>query len=146
MRPLSCAVFALVGGAITLGGAQAIEWALHHLGFPVSEQDAVEVAFKVLDRWSLLGAIGFCAPLGEELLFRRIGFAALVRGTNRPIAYGLTMLAFATVHLNPSAFVIYLWIGFVAAFAYDRTGRIEVSIAIHAMNNIVAVLVATRPQ
>jgi membrane protease YdiL (CAAX protease family) len=143
MTPLGSALVALAGGAAALAGGQALQRGLDHVGLHVNEQPAVVLAFHALDRFTLAGGIGFLAPVGEELIFRRIGFATLLRGTNRFFAYFLTMLVFAAIHGNLSAFVVYLWLGFVLAYTYEKTGRIEVSIAVHAINNLTAVVLST---
>jgi membrane protease YdiL (CAAX protease family) len=132
-------VVAIVSAAATIGGAEALSHIQMRLGIKTEEQSVILEAFKVCPRWMLYGAVAFLAPLGEELLFRRFAFATLKIGTNRFVAYAITALVFATVHLNFSAFFSYLLIGLGTAFAYDRTGRIEAAIAVHAINNGFAV-------
>jgi membrane protease YdiL (CAAX protease family) len=132
-------LWAIVVGAATVGGAELISLIQRQLGVEIHEQTVILEAFKVCPKWMLYGGVAFMAPVGEELLFRRFAFATLKVGTNRFFAYALTALIFATIHLNFTAFAAYVLIGLGTAFVYDRTGRVEAAIAVHAINNSVAI-------
>jgi membrane protease YdiL (CAAX protease family) len=47
-----------------------------------------------------------------------------------------TALLFALVHWNFAAFSIYAFVGLVLGLAYERTGRLYVPTAVHAVNNL----------
>ena len=42
---------------------------------------------------------------------------------------------FALFHFNPSAILLYFWIGLCCAVVYVRTGTIWAAIAVHVINN-----------
>ena len=90
------------------------------------------------------------APVAEEMLHRGLIFGWL-NEKNVWLAYGLSAFVFAAIHViqyigsyNPLylavAFVQYLPAGLVFAWAYQRSGCIFTPIAIHAANNLLAVL------
>lgn len=137
------ALVTVLGCVATIAGTFAITWVQEKLGHAAKEQTVILEAFKECPLWMLYGAIAFMAPLGEELIFRRMAFATLRVGSGRFVAYALTALLFATVHMNFSAFFAYVWIGIGTAFVYERTGRIGAPIAVHAINNGFAIFMGT---
>jgi membrane protease YdiL (CAAX protease family) len=140
---LASALWAIGMAAVVLAGASALVWLQTSLGYPVEEQEALVKAFNGstgAGYASLVAAIVVLAPLGEELFFRRFVLMTLRAGCGVVVANLLTAWLFALVHMNPPAFLNYCWLGLATAFAYQRTGRLWVPIAIHAANNLTAVL------
>jgi len=88
-------IWAIVGGAATIGGSELIGHVLSKVGAETHEQAIIVLALKVCPKALLYGAIAFLGPVGEELLFRRFAFATLKTGTNRFVAYAITALVFA---------------------------------------------------
>lgn len=101
----------------------------------------------------ILTMIGACvlAPIGEELLFRGLIFCGLHR-RSRPLAYVVSMLSFALVHVMSSIFhqpilntlvvlPVYLPHGFALAWVYERSSSIWCSVFLHMLMNTVAMLV-----
>lgn len=129
--------------ALVLAGAHGLSWFQTWLGYPVEEQEILSKAFKDSTGGpyaSLVLAVVVLAPLGEELFFRRFVLMTLRCGFGVVVANLFTAWLFAIVHMNPPAFLIYCWLGLATAFAYQRTGRLWVPIAVHAANNLTAVL------
>ena len=92
------------------------------------------------------------APFVEEVLFRGLVFGCL-KSKSRTVAYllscGLFALLhvwqFAVVHKDITYFLLmvqYLVPGLVLAWAYDRSGTLWTSVALHAAANALAVLAA----
>lgn len=92
----------------------------------------------------------FLAPFVEEVLFRGLVFGNL-RAKGRWLAYVISCLLFALLHVWQFAVVHqditylllmiqYLVPGLVLAWAYDRSGTLWASIALHAAANALAVL------
>lgn len=90
------------------------------------------------------------APVAEEVLHRGLIFGWL-QEKNVWVAYGVSALLFAAIHVvqyiglySPGhvliALVQYLPAGIVFAWAYHRSGCIFAPIAIHAVNNLLAIL------
>ena len=140
------ALLAIASGlAIALGGSVVLGWAMEMLGVPVQEQIGIQRIVEAARRgeatfeFALLAVSAvLLAPVAEEWLFRGQLFRRMRAVGNRPIAYVLSALAFAAIHHNPAGFVIYLWLGLVFAYAYERSGRLWVPIAVHMGNNAVA--------
>ena len=89
------------------------------------------------------------APFVEEMLFRGLVFGNL-KGKSRPVAYVVScalfallhVWQFAVVHQDVTYFLLmlqYLVPGVVLAWAYDRSGTLWTSIALHALANALSV-------
>ena len=89
------------------------------------------------------------APFVEEVLFRGLVFGNL-KGKSRPVAYVVScalfallhVWQFAVVHQDVTYFLLmlqYLVPGVVLAWAYDRSGTLWTSIALHALANALRV-------
>ncbi len=135
---LACVALA-VGGSVVLG--ELVEL----VGLRVEEQASILEIVRAWHRGEdhgqviLLGtAAVLLAPLAEETLFRGLLFARLRVPVGRPLAYGVSALAFALIHANPTGLVIYAWLGLTFAFALERTGRLWPAIVVHMGNNAFA--------
>ena len=91
----------------------------------------------------------FLAPFVEEVLFRGLVFGNL-KGKSRILAYVVSCLLFALLHVWQFAvvnhdityfllMVQYLVPGFVLAWAYEHSGTLWASIALHAAANALSV-------
>ncbi|CAH1856843.1 CPBP family intramembrane glutamic endopeptidase [Convivina intestini] len=80
------------------------------------------------------------APICEELLFRGLLIKGLLPNVNPIYAIVISGLVFSAMHQSSNAisFAIYAVMGMSFAYAYVKTDRIEVSIALHMLNNTVA--------
>jgi membrane protease YdiL (CAAX protease family) len=81
-----------------------------------------------------------CAPLAEEFFFRGYFFGALRKNGFWPAAL-LTGLAFGIVHVfgSPIAFIVPLaLLGAALCFIREKTGSLYPGIALHCLNNSVA--------
>ena len=92
------------------------------------------------------------APMYEELLFRRVLFGRLWAAGRPWLGMWLAGFAFALMHEPPGltgnsgAAMLLLWavytgMGVAFAWVYRRTGTLWASIAAHALNNALALLV-----
>lgn len=103
---------------------------------------AGEVAREILTEDSRLTLIGFGlmlmvgAPIAEELAFRGLLFAGLMKRGVRPgLTVVITTLAFALFHFEPVRLGVLIAIGLVLGVARARSGSLGVSIVAHAVNN-----------
>jgi len=141
----------LIGYAITLGLAMGVGILVNLLAPDATNynQEAVEELVSQHLLLSLLMAV-ILAPLVEELLFRGAIFAPL-RRKNRIWAYAVSTLAFAFLHIaNALLFapsfdlffimLIYIPSGLALAWVYERSGNIWTPIFLHAIWNLIAVL------
>jgi membrane protease YdiL (CAAX protease family) len=81
------------------------------------------------------------APLGEELFFRGFFFGALRNWHGPWLAAVLTGLVFGAIHLgsSPVGYLVPLaFFGFGLCVLYESTGSLYPSIALHALNNSIA--------
>ena len=89
------------------------------------------------------------APFVEEVLFRGLVFGNL-KGKSRAVAYAVSCMLFALLHVwqfvvahqDLTYFLVmvqYLAPGLVLAWAYEHTGTLWTSIAVHALANALGV-------
>ena len=92
------------------------------------------------------------APMYEELLFRRVLFGRLWAAGKPVLGMWLSGFAFALMHEPPGMtgnpwpsamllWAVYAFMGIAFAWVYRRTGTLWASIAAHALNNALALLV-----
>ena len=83
--------------------------------------------------------MAFIAPVFEELVFRGL----LLGGLSRHISFGwantVQALLFAAIHDDPPRFVYYFAMGLFGGWLVKRTGSLGPAIALHVLNNTVAV-------
>ena len=82
---------------------------------------------------------GLVVPLGEELLFRGVGYGVL-RRLGRVVAVLLTAAVFALAHGLNVVFAAAFALGVVNAVLYERTGSIWPPAAAHATFNLISFL------
>ena len=93
--------------------------------------------------WATFLGTCICAPLGEELLFRKL----LIDRTRR---YGdlpsilLSGFLFGLFHGNLFQFFYAAMVGMVMAYIYTRTGRYLLCVAMHAVINLMGSIVIPR--
>lgn len=89
---------------------------------------------------AVMVAAGVLAPIAEELFFRGFVFQSYLRTRGPAVAYVLSSLLFATLHLNLPALLPILVLALTLSWAYHRTGSIVPSVVAHALNNSIALL------
>lgn len=82
--------------------------------------------------------IVICAPIMEEIIFRRVFFANLIKPTNIYWAMIISSLLFAFMHRD-TRFAIYLVMGLWFCFVYSRSKNIYASAASHIIMNAVVI-------
>jgi membrane protease YdiL (CAAX protease family) len=89
---------------------------------------------------SAVVVIGLFAPFCEELFFR--GFAYRCFHTRWGPMAGMLLSAtlFSLIHLHPVGLLPIFVVGCALAYLYERTGTLVAPFALHAANNIAAVL------
>ncbi|HEY1151578.1 MAG TPA: type II CAAX endopeptidase family protein [Pseudoduganella sp.] len=84
----------------------------------------------------ILALIG---PLFEEFVFRGLMLGGLSRHISFGWANALQALGFAAMHDDPPRFLYYLAMGLFGGWLVKRTGSLAPTIALHVLNNAVAV-------
>jgi membrane protease YdiL (CAAX protease family) len=139
--PLKLSALYVVGGYVTFIVFSFL-W-LSLIGQP-DAKDTITEDLGAKDSTVALIAVTFlvtvCAPLAEEFFFRGYFFGAL-RKNGFWFAALFTGLAFGTVHVfgSPIAFIIPLaGLGVALCFIREKTGSLYPGIALHCLNNSVA--------
>lgn len=86
--------------------------------------------------------IGISAPIMEEIVFRG-GIIGYWLEKFPMVAIALSSISFGLIHgpTNLISFLIYGLMGLILSMAYYKTKRLEVSMSIHFLNNILSAIV-----
>ena len=130
----------LLVGVLALGMNIAINALLDRFGIRQTQlQDLSCVrSFPALGFLAIVLAGGLIAPVAEELFFRGFVFRSYLRSRGPLVAYAISSLTFATLHLNLPALPAILALALMFAWIYQRTGSIVPNVVGHALNNAVA--------
>ena len=142
-----------IGYAIIIGGnilVNALHLALESLG--ISSQNLNQEAAQDLiyqSPWKMLLMTVVIAPIVEETFFRGLIFGLLHR-KSKVLAYLISILIFGLLHIYQPlltgqplteallSLLNYLPMGFALAWVFERCRSLWGSIALHAINNLIA--------
>ncbi len=116
---------------------------LKSLGVDTHEQEMVDVfrqADSAKELVTLIVLVVVIAPLTEELVFRAGLFRYLKTRVPRWLALTAPAALFALLHGNTLAFMPLFTLGVIFSLAYERTGRISVTIIAHGLFNLHTIL------
>jgi uncharacterized protein len=139
--PLKKAAAYVIGGYLVFIVASFVWLAI--IGQPDAKDTITEDLGAKDSTVALIGVtfvVTVCAPLAEEFFFRGYFFGALRKNGFWPAAL-LTGLAFGIVHVfgSPIAFIVPLaLLGAALCFIREKTGSLYPGIALHCLNNSVA--------
>lgn len=102
---------------------------------------AIQMIFKGENPLVIILLLGVSAPIMEEIVFRG-GIIGYWLEKFPLLAIALSSIVFGLVHgpTDVVSFLIYALIGLILSVAYYRTQRLEVSISIHFLNNILGAI------
>ncbi|WP_429970792.1 lysostaphin resistance A-like protein [Fructilactobacillus sp. Tb1] len=85
----------------------------------------------------------FCSPILEELVFRGYLIKGLLPKSKRIIAMLVSGILFSIGHASstPVSFLIYMSLGMILAYIYLKQDKIEVSMGLHFLNNLIATII-----
>lgn len=119
-----CSHFMMQKGMISTANDQMLNQAFIGASFPV-------VVF----------IYGFCTPIMEELVFRG-GIIGFVFKEHQLLGVLLSSFLFSLLH-NPTelfSWLIYGSFSIIVGYAYSKTKRMSIPIAIHILNNIIGIV------
>lgn len=130
------AVFAGLGVCLLMNfPAQLIQGLLENTGYdPGSYEPA---AFYPESSWIYMLAVVILAPVIEEFVFRGIIFASLEK-YGAGFAIVASSIVFGIAHITPGSFIFATGAGLVFGFVYHKTRNLWVAVAIHFLNNLLA--------
>ena len=114
----------------------------------VDKNNPVASVTKMLPKFGAVGLIltvlgvGVAAPFGEEMLFRGFAFNALKRRLGLWPGILISSLLFTLPHSYGLGLIPVFAVGILLAWTYNNSGSLWVTIALHATNNTVQVLLA----
>lgn len=119
--------------------------ALYNYGFTPPETDVYSKLLGQVTWHSLLLNLllaGVLAPLVEETLFRGIIFGSLQAYFGKWTAAALSAGIFSALHFQAYGFIPRFVLGIVLVYLYDKYQSLYPSVALHAVNNILATVLA----
>lgn len=125
---------------LTLSGYESV---MHSIFGKTPDQAAVQ-AFKdakspAMTALLVITAV-IIAPIGEEIIFRTFLYTATKKFTGMIFAVITSSLLFSVVHGSAAAFFPLFIVGVILALAYEISGSIWASILIHALFNLISVV------
>ncbi len=115
---------------------------LHILGIDPDKQ-SVAKDLQELGKSNLFLAIvgpAILIPIIEEFLFRGILYRNFKKFCTLPFSIFISAVIFGLVHQEAEVFIPLITLGIIFAWAYEKSGCIWVSIALHATNNFLSVI------
>tara|TARA_R110002167_G_scaffold317549_1_gene523193 strand:- start:91 stop:498 length:408 start_codon:yes stop_codon:yes gene_type:complete len=88
--------------------------------------------------WGMLGCISLVVPVLEEIYFRGVILAGLMRHIPFWVANLTQAALFGLVHENTTLFPFYLALGVVAGWLTKRSESLWPGIVLHMFNNLIA--------
>ena len=98
-------------------------------------QSNISVLMMNSEIWIRVLALGICAPIVEELIFRKFLIDRLIK-YGEFLAIFTSALTFGLFHGNFSQFFYAFGLGLLWAFVYTRTGRVRYSMGMHMVINM----------
>ncbi|MGN0325083.1 MAG: ABC transporter permease subunit/CPBP intramembrane protease [Lachnospiraceae bacterium] len=117
--------------------------ALLSIVFPGSAESAGQELMDIWENvpvWLLILSSAVLPAICEETAFRGVMFGTLQRKYRIPVAIIVTGALFGLYHMNLIKFFVVGFLGCVLAYAVYQTGSIGVSVWMHFLNNLFAVL------
>ncbi|MCU0498237.1 MAG: CPBP family intramembrane metalloprotease [Anaerolineae bacterium] len=106
------------------------------LNSPMSITPSTDGIFALL----LILFAGILIPFAEELFFRGVVFAWIRDRWGLSVGVIVSSVVFGLLHVSLGSVVAITLLGAICALAYQRTGSIWVAVALHAGNNLIAVI------
>lgn len=101
--------------------------------------NSVDVLMNSSSLWANIIIVGLCAPIFEELMFRKLIVDRMVR-YGEATAIVVSGLMFGLFHGNFTQFFYAAALGMIFAFIYVKTGRIRYTIIAHMIINMSSTL------
>ncbi|MEO3931359.1 type II CAAX endopeptidase family protein [Micrococcaceae bacterium Sec7.4] len=120
-------------------GQAASVWLYSLVGSAEFDQHAAAKSSAPIPLTLLLVLI--LAPMGEEMLMRGVAYTRLRRHLPPLAAAVVTAAVFSLLHLNLVQIVATLPLGLLLAAVYEQTGRLAPVIGLHAVFNLLSVIV-----
>lgn len=120
---------------------------LYNYGFTPPDTDVYSELLGDVTWYSLilnLFLAGVLAPLVEETLFRGVIFGSLQAYFGKWTAAVISAGIFSALHFQAYGFFPRFVLGIVLVYLYDKYKSLYPSVGLHALNNILATLIAAR--
>ncbi|MEM9444465.1 MAG: type II CAAX endopeptidase family protein [Verrucomicrobiota bacterium] len=114
---------------------------LHFVGIETDAQDTVQHFLTLENTEDYLSFVIYAcaiAPVLEEIFFRGFLFPIMKKRAGSLFAYLVTAILFGAVHGHLPSFIPLSFLGLVLAWLYDASGRLWLSVLLHALFNSIS--------
>lgn len=134
----------VAGGVVAIGLCSAAYsgtyYLITHHPMPSQPTVALITAAEHHAPWLAYASVVLLMPVTEEIIFRGYFYDALRKHFSPNVVMLLTALSFAGIHLQLLYFVPLFALGMVLGWLKSKTGSIRLTVAIHVVNNLIALL------
>lgn len=123
-----------VGAIVVQFGIGFLDQLIFHTS--TSSQNTLQLLLMVKAYPYYFIYVMICAPIMEEIIFRRLFFAGLIKPTNIYIAAAISAVLFAFMHRD-TRFLVYVAMGLWFSFVYYKSKDIYVSAGSHILMNAI---------
>ncbi len=142
-KHIGAGVVGVCGSLLFANGIALFYTHLTNHPFPVQRTiPLIRTAIQLNPVAAWLGVV-FIIPYVEEILFRGLLFGALQKIWGITAAVLVSSVLFVLVHLQLVGFLVLFLVGLILAWARLRSASLGLPIALHALNNAIAMLVLT---
>ncbi|NIL99548.1 MAG: CPBP family intramembrane metalloprotease [Acidobacteria bacterium] len=123
------AIVAFIGSTLVGGGLQLTGWEIEEQGW-IQALMADRASLLLLTPWLVV-----LGPVSEEVFFRGYVFRRLFSSAGPRAAYLVSAVLFALIHWHPVGLPMYLLIGLVFCWVYQKTGNLWAPVLAHVIYN-----------
>lgn len=137
---------AIMAAVVTLAGSMIVDPIGAALPpMPESLKAVFENMLQESPMWVTIVSTVIFAPIFEEWLCRGMVLRGLLQKIHPAWAMIVSSVFFAFIHLNPWQAIPAFVLGMLFAYVYYRTGSLKLTMLMHAVNNLTAVLMNNSP-
>jgi len=122
-------------------GLNLVNWLVYHQSTTANNQAIIHTIQQSPVVYILMSITAIClSPFLEEFTFRGILMDGCLPQTGFWVPVLVSAVAFSLVHVNTTlaSWLVYAVMGGAFAFVYQKTGKLQSTIIMHAVNNLLA--------
>ncbi|AUI72848.1 CAAX protease [Companilactobacillus alimentarius DSM 20249] len=134
-------ILGTIGAIVLQYGAIFLDQLIFHTS--TSSQNTMQLLLMIKAYPYYFLYVLICAPIMEEVIFRRLFFANLIKPTNIYIAAIISAFLFAFMHQD-TRFLVYVAMGLWFSFIYYKSKNIYISAGSHILMNAIVLTISMR--
>lgn len=130
----------IIGLILTFSVSYIVGSMLTYLPGYEAMMDSYKAMFGDIEPMELILTVAVIGPICEEIIFRGVILEGLLKKYDANKAIFFSALIFSIIHLQPLQIIATFFVGLILGWIYLKTQSLWVCIAIHIINNFVAVM------